>query len=61
MIICGYLSTIQMGETLFDSQTRRFGHVLFVEARPSSEGEERDLIAVVEHEGRLGHFTGDKG
>ena len=60
MIVCAYLSTIQVGETLFDCQTRWLGHVLLAEARPSPEGEERNLVTVVEYEGRLGHFTGDK-
>ena len=45
-----------MGETLLDRQARWFCHVLLAEDRPSSEGEERDLVAVVEYEGRLGHF-----
>jgi len=56
MTICAYLSTIQMGEALFDRQARWLGHVLLAEACPGSEGEERDLVTVVECEGQLRHF-----
>jgi len=45
-----------MGETLFDRQTRWLGHVLLAETRSSSESEERDLVTIVEYEGRLGHL-----
>ena len=54
--ICAYLSTIQMDETLFYRQACGLGHVLFAEDRPRSEGEEWDLVTVVEYEGRLRHF-----
>jgi hypothetical protein len=40
-----------MGEAFFDSQARRVSHILPAEARPGSEGEERDLVTVVEYEG----------
>jgi hypothetical protein len=51
VITCAYLGTIQMGETLFDGQARRLSYILPAEACPGSEGEERDLVAVVECEG----------
>jgi len=47
-----------MDESLFDRKTSWLGHVLLTEACPSSEGEERDLVTVVECEGRLGHSGG---
>lgn len=46
-----HLGTIQMGVTFFNSQNRWLGHILLGEARPSPEGEKRNLVAVIECEG----------
>jgi len=53
--MCAYLGTIQMGETFFDGQAHWLGHIPPIEPCPSSEGEEGDLVTVVEREGRLRH------
>lgn len=51
MAIRTHLGTIQMSETFLDSQDRWLSHILLGEARSSAEGEERDLVTIVEGEG----------
>ena len=43
-----YLGTVQMDKALFDRQAHWFSHIPPNESCPSSKGEERDIVSVVQ-------------